>query len=335
MNHYLVSFLHKQRKLYLFYVLISGLFLFTFYLYDLDLTAYFDGLLFTSFLLVVDFVIAYPKYVKTQKQLAFLATRPLYQHAHLTLPVAINDTEKAYQLLVTNLLAQKEAQTETYMKAQKNLLDDFGLWLHQIKTPLAALDLITQTNRHPDPVAIKSELVQVNDYLQMMLSYLRQNFNHEDLVIKTLPLAPLIKAVVKKYALFFSKKDIQLTLENLDQKVISDAKWLTFILEQIIFNALKYTHHGKLTIRFTNQQLIISDTGIGIRPEDVPRVFEKGYTGYNGREYQRASGLGLYLSKTAATRIGIHLVLTSTLGKGTTLTLTFPKQLTHEPTAFK
>lgn len=325
MKHYLANFFYQQRKLYGFYLLLAALFFLTFYLYNLKLQPFWDGLLFTAFLLLVDFILNFPKFMKRQKYLAFLTKHELYQYAHLELPKPINSTEQAYQTLVKSLLSQKEAQVENNLKTKKTLLDDFGLWLHQIKTPLAALDLMTQTNT-TNPIAIKSELVQINDYLQMLLSYLRQNLEHEDLVIQSLNLAPIVKKIVKKYALFFSKKDVQLHLTNLDQTVISDEKWLTFILEQVIFNALKYTEHGQLTITYQNQQLIVADTGIGIRTEDLPRVFEKGYTGYNGREYQRASGLGLYLSKTAANRIGLKMVLTSTLKKGTTLTFTFPKQ---------
>lgn len=325
--HDLRAFLYHQRKLYLIYIGTCLLFLLTFYLYDLTLAPFYDGLLFTSFVLVVDFVVSYPKFVKKQKQLTFLTQQNFYQHAHLNLPPAEDATERRYQALVAHLLAQNAQQSEDFMKSKKVLLDDFGLWLHQIKTPLAALDLMTQTNQPLKESTIKSQLVQINDYLQMMLNYLRQSFNHEDLVIQSLQLAPIITGVLKKYALFFSKKDIQLIRKDLDQTVISDRKWLTFILEQIIFNALKYTEHGQLTISYQHRQLTIADTGIGIRKEDVPRIFEKGYTGYNGREYQRASGLGLYLSKTAAKRIGLGMVLTSTLGKGTTITLTFPKYL--------
>lgn len=326
-KHYFRAFLYHQRKLYLIYSLTCLLFLLTFYLYDLSLAPFYDGLLFTGFVLVVDLVVNYPKFAKKQKYLALLAQKNFYQHTHLTLPAVTDATEASYQTLVQHVLAQNAQQSEDFMKAKKALLDDFGLWLHQIKTPLAALDLMTQTNQPLKESDIKSQLVQVNDYLQMLLNYLRQSFNHEDLVIQSIDLAPVVTSVIKKYALFFSQKDIQLIRENLDHTVISDAKWLTFILEQVIFNALKYTRHGQLTIRYQHQQLSISDTGIGIRPEDLPRIFEKGYTGYNGREYQRASGLGLYLSKTAATRIGLGMVLTSTLGKGTTVTLTFPKYL--------
>ena len=107
--------------------------------------------------------------------------------------------------------------------------------------------------------------------------------------------------------------------------VYTDKKWFIFILEQLLFNAIKYTENGEIAI-YWDQQLVIADTGIGIRPEDVPRVFEKGYTGYNGREQQRASGLGLYLCQMVAYKIGMTLTLTSQMGQGTQLTLDFPTE---------
>lgn len=151
---------------------------------------------------------------------------------------------------------------------------------------------------------VKAELFKVNDYLQMMLNYLRQNLKNDDFVFEPIVLAPLIHQAIKKYALFFLKKDLQLDLA-IDLTVTSDRKWLTFIFEQLLFNSLKYTEKGGIQIFTENNCLLIQDTGIGIRQEDLPRVFEKGYTGQNGRFQQRASGLGLYLSQQAAEKSAV------------------------------
>ena len=206
------------------------------------------------------------------------------------------------------------------------MLDDFGLWLHQIKTPVAALDLLIQSGQL-DPRTMKNEVFKINEYLQMILNYMRQNLDQADLVFQQLSIEKIIKSVVKKYATFFSQKDLSLQLGNLEGRVYSDQKWLIFILEQVIFNAIKYTENGTISISFSDNQLTIQDTGIGIRSEDLPRVFEKGYTGMNGREQQRASGLGLYLSQEAAEKLGCRLYIESQVKKGTTVTIVFPEEI--------
>ncbi len=206
------------------------------------------------------------------------------------------------------------------------MLDDFGLWLHQIKTPVAALDLLIQSGQL-EPRIMKNELFKINEYLQMILNYMRQNLDQTDLVFQQISIDKVIKTVVKKYATFFSQKNLSLQLENLTGKVYSDQKWLIFILEQIIFNAIKYTENGTISIAFEKNRLIIRDTGMGIRAEDLPRVFEKGYTGMNGREQQRASGLGLYLSQQAANKLGCQLYIESQVKKGTEVVIVFPEEI--------
>jgi signal transduction histidine kinase len=206
------------------------------------------------------------------------------------------------------------------------MLDDFGLWLHQIKTPVAALDLLIQSGQL-EPRTMKNELFKINEYLQMILNYMRQNLDQTDLVFQQISIDKVIKTVVKKYATFFSQKNLSLQLENLTGKVNSDQKWLIFILEQIIFNAIKYTENGTISIAFEKNRLIIRDTGMGIRAEDLPRVFEKGYTGMNGREQQRASGLGLYLSQQAANKLGCQLYIESQVKKGTEVVIVFPEEI--------
>lgn len=237
--------------------------------------------------------------------------------------------EVEYSQLLSQEIRRRQELMEQTQVQQQAILEDFGLWLHQVKTPVAALDLMVQTSQI-DKGDMKAELFKINDYLQMMLHYVKSQFDSQDLLIKSVKLGSLVRETVKKYAVFFARKDLRLVLEDLEEIVITDEKWLRFILEQVLFNAIKYTQSGKITIRASRNRLIISDTGIGILPEDLPRVFDKGYTGVNGRLQQRASGLGLYLSQQTAQKIGSTLTIDSEVGQGTQVTIHFPEQFPNQ-----
>ncbi|MDT2662522.1 sensor histidine kinase [Enterococcus hulanensis] len=320
------SFLYERRIIYGMYLVFWGLIFLTFYLYEFSFAPFFDGWLFTAFVLVVYSLVSFYRSFRKQKQLELLATKDLQLSNLVFLPKAATLSEQTYQKVLRLVLENKNQEQEELQQKQRAMLDDFGLWLHQIKTPVAALDLLIQSGQL-DPRTMKNEVFKINEYLQMILNYMRQNLDQADLVFQQLSIEKIIKSVVKKYATFFSQKDLSLQLGNLEGSVYSDQKWLIFILEQVIFNAIKYTEDGTISISFSDNQLTIQDTGIGIRSEDLPRVFEKGYTGMNGREQQRASGLGLYLSQEAAEKLGCRLYIESQIKKGTTVTIVFPEEI--------
>lgn len=320
------SFLYERRIIYGMYLVFWGLIFLTFYLYEFSFAPFFDGWLFTAFVLVVYSLVSFYRSFRKQKQLELLATKDLQLSNLVFLPKAATLSEQTYQEVLRLVLENKNQEQEELQQKQRAMLDDFGLWLHQIKTPVAALDLLIQSGQL-DRRTMKNEVFKINEYLQMILNYMRQNLDQADLVFQQLSIEKIIKSVVKKYATFFSQKDLSLQLGNLEGSVYSDQKWLVFILEQVIFNAIKYTEDGTISISFSDNQLTIQDTGIGIRSEDLPRVFEKGYTGMNGREQQRASGLGLYLSQEAAEKLGCRLYIESQVKKGTTVTIVFPEEI--------
>ncbi|MDT2573325.1 sensor histidine kinase [Enterococcus raffinosus] len=322
----LKSFLYERRVIYGMYFFFWLLIYLTFYLYEFNFAPFWDGWLFTMFLLVVYSIVSFYRAFRKQKKLELLATKDLQLSNLIFLPKADTLSEKTYQEVLRLVLEKKNQQQEELQQNQKNMLDDFGLWLHQIKTPVAALDLLIQSGQI-EPRRMKNEVFKINEYLQMILNYMRQNLDQADLVFQQLSIEKIIKSVVKKYATFFSQKNLSLELGNLEGQVYSDQKWLIFILEQVIFNAIKYTEDGTISIAFSENQLTIQDTGMGIRAEDLPRVFEKGYTGMNGREQQRASGLGLYLSQEAAGKLGCHLYIESQIKKGTKVTIVFPEEI--------
>ena len=158
----------------------------------------------------------------------------------------------------------------------------------------------------------------------MVLSYIRLESDSNDLVIKAYSLDELIRETVRKFAPQFIARKLKLNYEPTNKTAVTDKKWLMFIFEQLIFNAIKYTPEGEITISVEGNTVKISDTGIGIAPEDIPRIFEKGYTGANGRLGQKSSGLGLFLSKKAASLISADISVQSIPGSGTEFSVILP-----------
>lgn len=317
------KYLRSQASLLGMYALLLAITGGTLWLHDY-FVAFWDVLLFTATCLAGYLVARYFPW-RRQYQL-LVASR---NQALTVAPVGHTFFEGEYSHLLSQEIARRQELTEHNQAQQQAVLEDFGLWLHQVKTPVAALDLMLQTTE-ASKGDMKAELFKINEYLQMMLHYVKSQFDSQDLLIKSVKLAPLVRETVKKYAVFFARKDLQLVLKDLEEVVITDEKWLRFILEQVLFNAIKYTQSGQITIQASQNKLTIRDTGIGILPEDLPRVFDKGYTGVNGRIQQRASGLGLYLSQQTAKKIGAALTIDSVVGQGTKVTIVFPEQFPNQ-----
>lgn len=212
--------------------------------------------------------------------------------------------------------------------------DFFALWAHQIKTPIAAMKLLL-ADEEPDMGDCKRELFKIENYVETALNYLRFEGMSGDMLLEKTSLEPLVKQVVKKYSTIFIHKHLSVELENLDITILTDEKWLSFVLEQALSNALKYTKEGGIKI-FTripeegetsaDTEIVVRDTGVGISSEDLPRVFEKGYTGYNGRMDMKASGIGLYLCKGVCDKLGHKIRIESEVSKGTDVVITVCKE---------
>ena len=182
-----------------------------------------------------------------------------------------------------------------------------------------------------DDYAIKRELFSIEQYVEMVLQYLRTDSDYTDYVIAPVSLDAVIRSSVKKFASQFIYRRISLQYEPVCASVLSDEKWLSFVVEQLISNALKYTPEGSVTITFNNGKLSIKDTGIGIAPEDLPRVFDSSFTGYNGRRDKKSTGIGMYLCKKVCTRLGHSIYVESELHKGTTVCI----DLSEKETVFE
>ena len=205
--------------------------------------------------------------------------------------------------------------------------DFFALWAHQIKTPIAALNLLLQGEKQ-DAAVCRQELFKIESYVEMALNYLRFEEMSNDLVLERNSLEQLVRQVVKKYAAIFIYNHISIQLEHLNYTVLTDEKWFCFALEQILSNALKYTKQGSVKISAEETenglQIFVKDTGIGIKREDLPRIFEKGFTGSNGRNGKKSTGMGLYLCRRLCEKLGIAIEAESVRGEGTKMILTFP-----------
>ncbi len=204
------------------------------------------------------------------------------------------------------------------------------MWTHQIKTPISALKLLLENNTDcRDGFLMREELFKIEQYVEMVLTYQRLDDMASDLVLQEYEIAPLIRQAVRKYSVLFINKGLSAKVPDTKARVVTDEKWFSFCLEQLLSNSIKYTCSGG--IRFLAEEgereicLTVEDTGIGIRAEDLPRIFEKGFTGYNGRLDKRSTGIGLYLCRQVLGHLGIKIRAESQVGCGTRMRLTIPK----------
>lgn len=237
------------------------------------------------------------------------------------LPPADSQLEQDYQQLLSVLSAEKASAVLAADEAQSELIDYFTLWAHQIKTPIAAMSLLLQGERPPEPAEISEQLFQIEEYVGMVLSYLRLGSESSDLVLRAYELDDILRQAVRKYAKLFIRKKLALVYEPVGRTVVTDEKWLLFVVEQLLSNAIKYTPKGSVSLLVEGDELLIRDTGIGITPEDLPRVGEKGFTGYNGRTDKKATGIGLYLCRQVLQKLGHGFRIESAPGRGTTVAI--------------
>ena len=296
-----------------------------FLLYDIMTEAflYSDVLLLAVLILLIG--IDFLRELKAAKRRAELKKSILLQSCFKSVDVDMRDEDYCEMLgLLTDEI--NRLQTE-FSSGKKEDSDYYTAWVHQIKTPIATMKLLLSQNAEENK-ELSAELFRIEQYVEMVLSYIRLGSDTNDLVIKEYPLDELIRETVRKFAPQFIARKLKLNYEPTDTAAVTDKKWLMFILEQLISNAIKYTPEGEITISIEDNAVKISDTGIGIAPEDIPRIFEKGYTGANGRLGQKSSGLGLFLSKKAAGLIAADISVQSTPGSGTDFYVILPGENT-------
>ena len=208
---------------------------------------------------------------------------------------------------------------------RRELKDYFSLWVHQVKTPITAAKLILDNNVDDRETKVKAQIMYIEQYCDMAINYLKLMNTETDMDIAELSLDEIIKSILKKYSTIFILNRITLNYEPIAETVVSDARWLSIMIEQFVSNALKYTKKGSVTISYDkeNSVLYIRDTGMGIRSEDIPKIFDRGYSGLNGRMNEKSSGLGLFLAKEIGKRLSVEIEVNSEVGKGSEFGLHF------------
>ena len=318
--NFLTEYLKQKRKGIFIFLLFCGIFFCIFALYHLPLEAVvYPALLCAAFGLIfwgTEYKKAYRKHgelVRLQSLSAELINE---------FPKTESITEREYQKLV-RLLCEQQAELMTQMNTKySDMMEYYTVWAHQIKTPIASMRLNLQNEDTDFSRQISEDLQRIEQYVEMVLAFLRLDAESTDYVIKEQNLDDIVKGAVKKFSTQFIRKRLRLVYEPLNTTVITDEKWLGFVVEQVISNALKYTREGSISIYPEEpKKLCIKDTGIGIAAEDLPRIFENGYTGYNGRSDKKASGIGLYLCKKICNKLGHGITVISEPDKGTTVTI--------------
>ena len=206
---------------------------------------------------------------------------------------------------------------------RKDLEEYFLLWIHQIKTPITVCNLIL--DKSGADRRLKEQMFYIEEYTNMAMNYLKLKDRSTDMDIYEVDLDEVLNSIIKKYSLIFIEKKIKLEYIRTGERVVSDAKWLSILLEQVISNALKYTKSGEITILYDKKtnKLTVKDTGIGIPSSDIKKIFDRGYSGFNGRLNEKSSGLGLYMVGKIALLLGIAIEVESEVNIGSEFSFTF------------
>lgn len=320
----LKSYLKKNIKVYILFVVFIAIFFIMFYLYNLPLEALIYTGSFCFFAALIASFLDFVNYRESYKKLKFLEQNILNDLD--ALPKSLDIRIDYYHKIIEKLYEELEKLTQENRQKNTDMVDYYSMWVHQIKTPIAAMNFLLD-NEEVDQKNFQQELFKIERYVEMVLTYIRLDSTSSDYVITKINLDEVVKDSVKKYATIFINKKIKLNFVSHETMVISDKKWLSFAIEQILGNSVKYSNTGgEITIETCENKLIVEDNGMGIKEEDLPRIFEKGFTGFNGRYEKKSSGLGLYLCKKTLDKLGHHIEISSKVGEGTRVEITFPKE---------
>lgn len=304
------------------------------FLYRVDMSAILYAILLSAVWLLAAAVPDFAGYVRRCRERERAARCAEFQEPEFQSSRTLE--ERQYQQIIKKLWEKKTEQESMAAIARQESMDYYSLWAHQIKTPIAAMRLLLQSQEEevqgladPEREAffrdMGRELFRTEQYVEMVMNYLRIEDISRDIVLQWCQLDNLVKQAVRKYSRLFILEKLRLDYRPSGAEVLTDEKWLVLVIEQILSNALKYTGSGSISIWTEmgekNVTLMIRDTGIGIYREDLPRVFERGFTGYNGREHKKSTGIGLYLCRRIMDRLGHDIRIDSAPGEGTTVAL--------------
>lgn len=318
------SYIKKNLKIYLLLIVFIFIFVLIFYLYNLPFEALFYSGSLCFLAALITSIIDFNNYRKSYIDLKYLESNIL--NSKEDLPKSLDIRVEYYQKIIERLHNEVEKLKIEDNKKMEGLVDYYSMWIHQIKTPIAAINFLLD-NEEIDVKAFRQELFKIERYVEMVLTYIRLGSETSDYVITSINLDEVVRENIKKYATLFINKKIKLNYVSHETYVISDKKWLGFAFEQLLSNAIKYTKSGgEISINISESKLIIEDNGIGIYEEDLPRIFEQSFTGLNGRYEKKSSGLGLYLCKKTLDKLQHKIEITSEVNKGTKVDITFPEE---------
>lgn len=314
------AYIKQYIKVLLLFIVFAFVFCIVFSLYNLETEAIYYSIILCAFIGLIYICINFINYYKKHIQLYKLQNEISISLENLPSPKTLMEED------YTNLILTLNKEYKNYISksdiAKSDMIDYYTMWVHQIKTPISAMKLLIQTSESEISSDLSSELFKIEQYVEMVLSYIRLGSNENDFVIKEYDLDNIVRQAIRKYAPLFIRKKINLDFKPTNFKVLTDEKWLVFVIEQLLSNAIKYTNKGKISIySLENKKLVIEDTGIGISKEDIPRIFDKGFTGYNGRTDKKATGLGLYLCKNILDKLSHKISIESEVGVKTKVIL--------------
>lgn len=311
------KYIYQCRKTLLFFIMFSLISYGVFELYGTNSEAVVYSFVLCGVIGAAAMCIGFFRFHKRYRML-----RDIYENLPLMtdkLPTPDDITQKKLCEIILKLQQINQDNLTRINSIRQDNSDYFTVWVHQIKTPIAAMQMILQNDESIVSHELNGELFRIEQYAEMALQYIRLDSSSNDLMIRQYDIDTIIRQAVRRYAPLFIRKKIHLEYEPVSAKILTDKKWLLFVIEQLLSNAVKYTGSGSVTIFYANNILSVSDTGIGISAEDLPRIFEKGYTGMSGRIEKKSTGLGLYLCKTVCNKIGHKIYAESETGKGTVI----------------
>ena len=311
-----LQYLKQRRRLWIVGAVFCVIFAVSFLLYHLPIGAVIYPTLLCAALGILIMVFDFLRVKREHEALSSIHSMTDVITESLSKIDGIKDED--YQQIL-HLLSEEHNHYRTQTNRKyADMIDYYTVWAHQIKTPIASMRLHLQNEDSALSRKLTSDLHRIEQYVEMVLTFLRLNSESTDYVIKEYDLDKIIKQAVRKFSSEFIGRKLSLVYEPVNTTVITDEKWLSFVIEQVLSNALKYTPSGSITITLENEKTLrIRDTGIGIAPEDLPRIFENGYTGYNGRADKKASGIGLYLCKRICNNLGHTITARSMVDVGT------------------
>lgn len=329
------KYLLDNKFLIVFYIVLMSFISSVVYL-DTTLKISFYNLLYINFVSFTFFLIyIISSYLLKKRYYTLLYDIVNYEEDIInSLPYPKTYEETLYNTLFKKIYEKQNIKLEELHEEKRENLEFTNTWVHEIKTPIAVMRLIMENNtsKNSDEILsdLEDELDKIDDYVEQSLYYSKLDSFSKDYFIKEIDAQKLMKEIIKRYAKTFINKQIKIDISPSPLTICTDKKWIEFIINQILSNSLKYTHEkGRIKINFENlekeQRIIIEDNGIGIKEEDIGRVFDKGFTGYTGRKYYKSTGMGLYLAKKLAKKLSHNISIESVYGNYTKVTIHFPK----------